>query len=253
MPMPPRVRPRFLPRVGEKFQLRHLQPLAREAYERLAELTGKSVDELLPLRLPNKYKGLLATMKTWGAYNRETHGIMQPSMFHWRELPRLHKTVKTYLHAGGGSSVGQHEALHGIFTLLHQEKSDSIPLEVEHILTNTGQRRGFRGETKTTRDLSPFLEAEKFASQARNEVYEHYGIDGILALIVNADKINHADDITKIPRQLKKRGLLEKNGLTERGKKAFEKEYTTKITAWLELVRRKRTENREQIWGRDGR
>ncbi len=193
----PWVRPRRTPKVGQKYELRHLQPLARQLFERLAELQGIPVKELLPWR----EKG----SRLYPEYNPKTHAI------EIRSYSNPHTIIIRffcYLIAGPKTSPTQHEAIHAIANILGSKGRLKEEVHASagahsflHILPTTGEPiKSFRLQRKI------------------NGFYRKYGADGLLALLLHLPSASH---IERYERELVKQEILSKNGFTEKGTQWF--------------------------------
>lgn len=104
---------RSSPRVGQKYELTHLEPLARQLFERLSQITEIPVKDLLPWRGKNSivYN-----------YDPRMHSLSHLSAISplWFGLPF------EYLVTGAKTSPTTHEAIHSINNLVSSERESHV-------------------------------------------------------------------------------------------------------------------------------
>lgn len=202
----PLARPAFLPKVGERFQPRHLQPLPRRLFERISELTGIPLQKLLPIRIGlNEHPKPLKT-KQLGKYVPSIHAIKMPSVFDPTQLRRTYHRIRHAAIMGPRTSLGQHEQIHSVHGLFDASPGSVI----SEAISSAGEY---------PRTVQAF---EKEAFSLVNRFYYKYGADGLLVLMAINRRVEKLDDAERIEKQLLAQGVLAKGGLTKLGKVFFE-------------------------------
>lgn len=239
MPEPPKpsrkfpfVKPRFLPRAGRKFELKHLQPLPRALYERVSDLTRIPLRELLPRRqvlpgpnatTPDYFHNLLGG----AAYEPYIHsityaGYLNPLSLLANLFDRVAAGIKT--------SFTQHETMHSLHFLL-------TPLIDRH------RRKGFTYFLEVVANAGQYRIANPYPAfqHGVNDFYRKYGVDGLLAVMVAKPAPLKSAHVRNLERKLLEKGILSSKGFTLAGVRWFRKTLPTeKLLERLDSIRKNR-------------
>ncbi len=190
------------PKLGERYQRKHLQPLARKMVERVAELTGILAKELLPWR-DKFYLGNAIGQYVEGFHSIATRHPLSLTVV----IDAMHK-----LHRGVKSNLTQHEQIHAIIGIICEKNP-----KYEEFYANAGVTKLYAGTIGPEYYNAGRIESEMYQGEI-NKFYKAFGVDGLLTLIVSDTppwKIN------SFGKQLVEQKLLSQNGFTEEGKKWF--------------------------------
>ncbi len=245
----PFVRPRFAPKEGEKYELKHLQPTARKLFERTSELTKIPVKVLLPWKM-NKRKNLrkiglehiatgLRGYSPGGVpqYLDRFHLVYRPIIHSMWPYPFYRQFVELVVPAlqGFRNSATQHEHIHALTNLLGRKRADRVDAfihkGIEESFANLGIMDGYYEE-----------QYEKEARSNVGNVHSTFGTDGLLALMASREEIKVPSDIPGVAGKLGRKGYLNEKGFTPEGEKWFAKRARLRILKKLVQIRKHRRE-----------
>lgn len=184
-----------LPKVGQKFEEKHLTELSKKMYTRLSELTGIPVKRLLPWR---------GEPSMTGEYSRPTHAVSTQSKLRFLTVMPLADLI-VFLAEGPKTNTTQHEHIHSIINLFDQsELLRGQIMRKDEYYAKAGAYRASAGTG--------------FRFQHRvNEFYRKFGVDGLLALYSNARKMEKWQDLDKFEHDLRRENILTSEGFTPKG------------------------------------
>lgn len=239
----PLVRPRFAPGPGERYGPRHLQPLARRLYSRLSRLTGYDLRSILPLRIDQISEQIAEIVRKeprvkWGFYESSVHAVYRPPLFSTRDfsLSRQAREAAMWLFSRGSrTSLGQHETLHGLSSLLYPLPSSRVSPASPNALHSFEESFASLGQRASSKPELAFL-------PHLNQVYQKHGQDALLALLVQRNRLRHPGSVQLVLKRLFDKGYLSSKGFTMQGEEWFAKRARRNVANTLRMVRFNRKE-----------